>query len=105
MLRVCLAERKVTALGIRRSKGKENILACAIVDARGLKKQTVRRIQEDGENSDGGKTSRQVDIRKSGGKDTCCDEKREDDPHRQQVAALARFFYTLTGKPSLTPRA
>jgi hypothetical protein len=58
MLRIGFAERKITTLGISWSKCKENILACAVIDARGLEEQTVWRIEEYRENFCRGKVAR-----------------------------------------------
>ena len=48
---------------------KDEILTCAVIDARGLEQKSIRRIEECGKDLDRGKITRQADIGERGRND------------------------------------
>ena len=107
-LRVCVAKEDVAAR-LNRAKGgregEQNMLARAVINFCGLKKQSVWRIEENWESLYRGQVAREAHIRKRGDDNERGNRQRKDHPRADEETALARVAGVLLGKSSLPPRA
>ena len=104
MLRVRVAERNIAARRVIRRKRENDILAGAVIDARGLEQKSIGRIEQSGEELNGRKIARETDE----GKCRCMNEpgnsNRKYHPCAEKDVAGSRFLGALTGKPPVAPR-
>ena len=105
MLRVCVAERNIAARRVVGGKGEDDVIACSVVDARGLEEQTVWRVEENRECLYRGQVACEADVSERGHHDERGEQERDEHPEAENAVADARVAGMLFGKPSFTPCA
>lgn len=105
MLWIRIAEGNVAAWGIVGREGEQNMFACSVVNFRGLKKQSVWRIEKNWKSLNRGQIAREVHIRERNDDDERRDDQRKDHPRADEETTLARIAGVLFGESPLPPRA
>ena len=105
MLWIGFTEGNIAARRLVRREGKQDMLAGAIINPRGLEQQPIGRVEKRGKELHRGKLMGQIYKTKGGDKNERSDQKGKGHPCNQTAVACANLPGMLAGQPPLTPGA